>query len=308
MSRAVEYISEALTSSDSVSFEVVDPDISHGSYSGSRLVIDRQSYIYHPLKAWVNLAELLHCRISVPTKTSANSINITYHKLDDSSSFHTDSTADITEKYGATSVFASIQKLEEPNFLLPYIASLGAVKIDSRRAILNLGINSGDEFVALSDMLDSDIVDEMSFVGVDHSSSALTEAELKLEHLNCTLYCHDINDIDTLQIPKQDLIISVGTLQSPAIETKPLIMSLVQNYLTPNGAMILVFPNSRWIDGELIYGAKAPNYSYSELSLVIKDIYWIKKYLQQHKFRVTITGREYLFLTATKIGSLTRNM
>jgi len=47
---------------------------------------------------------------------------------------------------------------------------------------------------------------------------------------------------------------------------------------------------------------RAPNYPYPEMSLLIKDIYWIKKYLQQHKFRVTITGKEYLFVTATKIG------
>ncbi|MGE4473070.1 MAG: methyltransferase, partial [Sulfuricurvum sp.] len=32
-----------------------------------------------------------------------------------------------------------------------------------------------------------------------------------------------------------------------------------------------------------------------------KDIYYCKKYLQQKKFRVTLTGKDYLFLTATKI-------
>ena len=79
-------------------------------------------------------------------------------------------------------------------------------------------------------------------------------------------------------------------------------MSLVQKYLTPNGAFILGFPNSRWIDNELIYGAKAPNYPYSEMSLLFNDVIFAKKYLQQKKFRVTITGREYIFLTATKIG------
>ncbi len=78
-------------------------------------------------------------------------------------------------------------------------------------------------------------------------------------------------------------------------------MSLVQNHLMYNGAVILGFPNSRWIDTELIYGAKAPNYSYSEMSLVFNDVIFCKKYLQQKKFRVTLTGREYIFLTATKI-------
>ena len=77
-------------------------------------------------------------------------------------------------------------------------------------------------------------------------------------------------------------------------------MYIVQELLNRDSAIVLGFPNCRWIDGEMVYGARVPNYSFSEQSLVIKDIYWIKKYLQQHKFRVMITGKEYLFLSATR--------
>ncbi len=79
-------------------------------------------------------------------------------------------------------------------------------------------------------------------------------------------------------------------------------MHLVQERLSPDGAILLGWPNARWRDGELLYGARPRHYPFSELSLVIKDLFWIKKYLQQHKFRVVITGREYLFLEATRIG------
>jgi hypothetical protein len=51
----------------------------------------------------------------------------------------------------------------------------------------------------------------------------------------------------------------------------------------------------------MVYGAKAPNYPFSELSLVLKDIHFTKKYLQQKKYRVIITGKDYLFLTARKL-------
>ena len=57
---------------------------------------------------------------------------------------------------------------------------------------------------------------------------------------------------------------------------------------------------------QLIQGAKAPNYPFSELSLLIKDLHWIKKYLQQHRFRVRIFGQSYLFLVATKISKPNR--
>jgi hypothetical protein len=81
-------------------------------------------------------------------------------------------------------------------------------------------------------------------------------------------------------------------------------MKLVQEYLTQNGALILGFPNSRWMGGEMIYGAKAPNYPYSEMTLLYKDVYYCKKYLQQKKFRVTLTGKDYVFLTATSIRKI----
>jgi hypothetical protein len=78
-------------------------------------------------------------------------------------------------------------------------------------------------------------------------------------------------------------------------------MNIYQNYLLKGGAMILGFPNCRWIDGEMIYGAKAPNYKFNEMGLVLKDIYFCKKYLQQKGYRVVITGKDYLFLSARKI-------
>jgi hypothetical protein len=119
---------------------------------------------------------------------------------------------------------------------------------------------------------------------------------------NANFYVADINRLKELKLNRANLIISIGTLQSPSINYKPFLMQLVQEHLSSDGALILGFPNSRWIDNQLIYGAKAPNYPYSEMSLLFNDIIFAKKYLQQKKFRVTITGREYLFLTATKIG------
>ena len=41
----------------------------------------------------------------------------------------------------------------------------------------------------------------------------------------------------------------------------------------------------------------------ASLSLVLKDVDWCKRYLQQHRYRVTVTGRHYLFVTATTINS-----
>ena len=287
---------------DEIFFSTLNPDLAPGLYAGETLEIKGKTYIHHSLKAWSSLAELLGYRMLMPRIQSDCLIMIHYQRLQSVSSFHTDVIEDETEKYGSLSIFSRINKLEEPTFAWHYLHALQAVKVSRKNNILNLGINKGYEFLGIKQLLPTEDFSALSLTGVDHSASAIQKARTVLPDSNVALYCHDINNLDSLQLPQQDLIISISTLQSPAINTKVLIMQLVQHYLTSHGAIILGFPNARWHDGELIYGAKAPNYPYPEMSLLIKDIYWIKKYLQQHKFRVTVTGKEYLFLTATKIG------
>jgi 2-polyprenyl-3-methyl-5-hydroxy-6-metoxy-1,4-benzoquinol methylase len=237
-----------------------------------------------------------------PITNQEHTVIITFQKLNTSNSFHTSPIETKEEKYGADSRFFDINKNEEPTFLSAYHKALQAVKIDTRKNILDLGINKADEFELITSMLKPEILKNINMTGIDHSISAIEFAKKRFG--NAVFYAHDINKLDELSLERFDLIISIGTLQSPEINYKPFLMDLVQNYLTDNGALILGFPNSRWIGGELIYGAKAPNYNYSEMSLLFNDVIFAKKYLQQKKFRVTITGREYIFITATKIGTL----
>ncbi len=292
MLEIVEWCEDELSKLNSyaiVAFQVPDADISNSSYP------------YRSFKVWGDLATLLFCRMLTPHTGSNGYIVIRFQKLDRENSFHIDNQIDDNERYGIGSKFAEIDKNNQPTFLWAYREALHNVKIAHKKQVLNLGINSGDEFEFIRDILPRNTYKSIQFIGVDYSKSVIDRARERF-HENSKFYCHDINKLDELNLSRSDLIISIGTLQSRDIEFKPLFMSLVQKHLTTDGSIILGFPNCRWIDGEMIYGAKAPNYSNSELSLVIKDIYFCKKYLQQHRFRVTITGREYLFLTATKIG------
>lgn len=300
-----ELLSSSLKINDKVSFVVLNPNFTNHAYSGEIIDINGEIFIYRGLKSWVNLAELLSCNMTVPKIVSEYLIEITFKKLRTSNSFHSAKISNKKEKYGLDSKFAKISKNEEPTFLYYYKKALEAVKISHRKNILDIGINKADEFDIIKALVDDDIFAKMNLVGIDHSSSALKFAKDKFA--DALFIEADINDFGTLELETFDLIISIGTLQSPGINYKLFLMNLVQNHISENGAMILGFPNSRWIDGELIYGAKAPNYNYSEMSLVFNDVIFAKKYLQQKKFRVTITGREYIFLTATKIGANRRS-
>ncbi len=293
---------EALKESDTITFKVLNPDIGRKHYAGETVTLDETDYLYRSYKAWSDLGELLFCRMLTPKAISEHIIQITFEKLDLSDSFH--SSEEKKEKYGTASRFAAIHKNEEPAFLSPYLRALKSVKVGGKKRVLNLGINTGDEFDLIRHILPHEEYMNIEFVGIDFSSSAIDAARERFSEGNAIFHVHDINDLGSLDLGRFDLIITIGTLQSTTIEFKSLFASLVQEYLSKGGAMILGFPNCRWMGGEMIYGAKAPNYPYSEMSILIKDIYYCKKYLQQKKFRVTVTGKDYLFLTATKISQL----
>jgi len=289
-----------LKTDTSVSFEVLNPDLGEG-YAGNIITIEEMSYIYRGYKTWTDLAELLMCKMLTPKESSYPLVTLCFQKLETQGSFHLDTQSPKEEKYGTESHFFEINKMEEPSFLYYYNQALTNVNIEEKTRILDLGINRGDELEVIKNRLDANKYQNMEFVGIDHSKTAIEYAETLFPEDNVQFFTEDINHLDTLSLGKFDLLISIGTLQSPSINFKPFFMSLVQNYLEKSGAIILGFPNSRWVGGEMIYGAKAPNYVMSEMSLLYNDIIFCKKYLQQHKYRVTLTGKQYVFLTATKI-------
>ncbi len=285
-----------------VEFCVLNPDYMHNIYAGRRVEVEGISFVYRGYKAWSDLAELHYCRMLTPVIEEEHLVRLRFEKLDISESFHLLKETPLQEKYGAGSPFAQINKNEEPAFLYPYMKALENVKVKNRLRILDLGVNSGDEFDLIRELLENEEYEKIELVGIDYSASAIAEAEKRFPEDNVRFIEHDINRLDELELGRFDLIISIGTFQSPGIEYKPFLMSLVQNYLNDDGAMILGFPNCRWMGGEMIYGAKVPHYNFSEMGLMFSDVIYAKKYLQQKKFRVTLTGRDYVFLTGTRIG------
>lgn len=290
-----------LATEGSVSFAVLDPDLCQGRYAGETLEVEGRMYRCHSYKSWSDLAELLKCRMMTPKQLAGPLIELTFRALREQESFHTAATSAKEEKYGTDSPFYTIQKNEEPSFIHAYHEALKLADIASRQRVLNLGVNRADEFEVIQTVVGDEAFNGMELTGIDHSQSAIEAAQERFpKH---TFFAHDINEIDTLQLQPFDLIISIGTLQSPGINFKPFFNHLIQHYLKKEGAVILGFPNCRWVDGEMLYGAKMKNYSEPDLSLLIKDIHYCKKYLQQKRFNVRIGGKNYLFLTATKSDS-----
>lgn len=284
--------------SDIIEFEVIDPDISN-EFSGTIICIQGQKYIYRPFKVWVDLAEVLHCKIHTPKQLKNNRILIKYSPLNISKSWHNHSGVHVTEKYGVDSDFSKIFKFEEPYFLNDYIRAINEIPVKKEMMVLNLGINRGDEFKIFTEVF-HEISSTIKFTGIDHCPSAIKKAEKSFPGKNYKFINDDISKIDSFNLPKQDIVISIGTLQSPDIDGKEIFRYVIQNILSREGSIILGFPNSRYIDCEVVYGAKTKNYAESNLNLLIKDISFFKKYLQQHGFKVLTFGKYYVFLVAKR--------
>jgi trans-aconitate methyltransferase len=300
LSEIIPALEEALSLHPTVSFTVLDPDLFCGSYAGTTVTWEGTTYLYRSLQSWMELAQLLTCRMRVPHKPDKAHLTLTFELLQ-ADSFHTTKIPK-EEKYGSHSPFFQIHKMEEPAFYHYFHEALLHARVADRNSVLDLGIHRGDEFDVIRKILDIEQYQSMHFVGIDHAKSALEEARERFPETNVTFHAHDINQLETLDLGTFDLLISIGTLQSPGIHFKPLLMNLVQHYLSRDSALILGFPNSRWRDGEMLYGAKAAHYNFSEMGVVLEDILFAKRYLQQKKYRVMITGKHYLFLTAVRIG------
>jgi hypothetical protein len=106
--------------------------------------------------------------------------------------------------------------------------------------------------------------------------------------------------MDSLDLDVYDLVIAIDTLQSTGLNGRNLILTLRKKLLKPNGSFILGFPNTRYLDGTIHYGARMRNYTEPELSLLVRDLFFYRRYLQQQGFIVKITGKYTVFLTAVK--------
>ncbi|HAA58525.1 MAG TPA: methyltransferase [Myxococcales bacterium] len=285
-----------------LSFEVIDPECSVTHFAGERVECEGVQGVYRSYKVWVELAEQLGCRFLRPLQAEAPFVVIRYQKLALSDSWHTAAKrSGEKEKYGVESGFFRLHKPEEPSFLFEYRESLRQLPMDGPMRILNLGVNKGDEFVLMKALYPDAQWSQWECVGIDHSASALAYAREQLPDENVTFLEADLCDFEALSLGSFDLIVSIGTLHSPALRGRELFRWMLQHWLKPDGHMILGFPNCRYLDHEVRYGAQVKNFQRSELSLLLKEVMFHQKYLRQHRFRTILSGKHTLFLTGIRL-------
>ena len=275
-----------------ITFDVLDPDLGRGRYAGELVEHAGESYRHRPLRVWVDLAERLGMRLLTPRARSPI-IELRFERLDPDARLVTDDELDPTERYGAGSAFARISKLEDPGFVIDLREALARTNLPEHPSILDLGVNTGDELALIQRE-----VPAARFVGIDHSASAIAVARERFPAAE--LHVADLSSLPALGLGRFDLVVSIGTLQSPGIDDRELVRRVVQEHLAPAGSVIFGFPNCRYGDGELEHGTRMLNYRQPELGLLVKDVAFYRKYLQQHGRRVFVTGKHYVFVTGAR--------
>jgi SAM-dependent methyltransferase len=288
-------VSGAKAPGEIIELRAPDPDLGAGLHSGEPITCNGSHWRHRSHRTWLDLAERLGLRYLTPRVLGDGLLDLRFQVLDPGADWHEQRVDDVTEKYGVASPFARIDKLEEPCFLIDLIAALERIGLQPGARVLDLGCNDGAVFAAFDQVYPGA---SLQFTGVDHSASAIERAQNRFPTANFRFICHDLGKLFALTLPPQDLILSIGTLQSPGFDGKDLLLQVRKRLLTPSGAFLLGFPNVRYLDGELRQGARTRNYRESELSLLIKDLFFYRRYFQQHGFQVTLTGKYYLFLTA----------
>jgi trans-aconitate methyltransferase len=286
-----------------IELDVLDPDRGRGQFAGEPVVIDGVRYLHRPLRTWVDLAERLGLRLAVPRPAAPPQVRLRFEPLDGAARVRGGAAG--TEKYGTESDFARIHKLEDPGFVLDITDALDRIAPEPTWRVLGLGINTGDELALLRAV--SPALRRAALVGVDHSASAIAAARTRFANApNVMLVEADVTALGARALGRFDLVISIGTLQSAGLDDRELLRRIVQDYLTPRGALILGMPNCRYIDGEISYGARMKNFRQPELGLLVKDVAFYRKYLQQHHKQVFVTGKHYLLVTAVHATSDSR--
>lgn len=278
-------------------FLAPDPDRGSGLYAGQFWEHQGQRFRHRSYRNWVDLAEILHCRLLTPKAAKAPWVELGFEPLRATKANKAPQGA-VQERYGEQSEFFAIQKLEEPCFLDDLRRAYARVNAPARRRVLDLGVHRGDELVPLLPHWSGPDCQDHELVGVDHCPSAIQAAKARFQDPRLAFVCDDIKNYQNWQGPAFDLIVSIGTLQCRELQGQAIFPPLLRQHLAKDGAVILGFPYLRYVDGEIRQGGQMRNYSEAEHALVFKDLLYYRKLLQRRATQVTITGRYYLFLTA----------
>jgi len=289
MSVILPAVRAALASAGEVAFTVPDPDLGRGRYAGEAT----EWGLHRPWPTWTDLADLLGAHLLTPERAGEGRVRVRLRA-------HAAVPEPDANGYGTGGDWGRVDKLEDPVFLFTLVEALRRVNPPEGGRVLALGVNAGRELDALPLAFPGR---PFEVVGVDVDGTALAAAAVR--HPDATFLTLDVNTLPAPALGRFDLILTLSLLQSPAVRQDVLLAALRRHHLTPGGGLVLGFPNARYRDGVLSYGARLRNFSRPDLSLLASDVTAARRGLQKHGFKVFVTGKYEVLVTAIPGGITT---
>ncbi|MEW6423035.1 MAG: class I SAM-dependent methyltransferase [Deinococcota bacterium] len=276
----------AFAAAGEVAFTVPDPDLGLGRYAGEAA----PHGLHRPWQTWADLADLLGAHLLTPERVGEGRVCVRLRR-------YANTPAPDAEGYGASGDWVRVDKLEDLVFLFTLIEALRRVNPPAGGRVLALGVNAGRELDALVLAFPDRT---LMTVGLDLDETALAAARLR--HPRATFRVLDVTSLPAPDLGRFDLVLALSLLQSPGIRQDVLLAALRRHHLTPTGGLILGFPNARYRDGFLSYGARLRNFARPDLSLLTADVTAARRGLQKHGFKVFVTGKYEVLVTAIPAG------
>ncbi|GGK27928.1 methyltransferase type 12 [Deinococcus malanensis] len=282
MTELLPAVRRALLDRGEVTLTIADPDAGVGLYAGEIT----PAGVHRPWSTWTDLADLLGAHLLTPERAGEGLVRVRLraqaHSADPDAA-----------GYGAQGDWARVDKLEDPVFLFTLVEALRRAGPPQGGRVLSLGVNAGRELDALALAFPARSFDVH---GVDLDASALVAARQR--HPDMMVHELDVTTLPQSSLGRFDLVLALSLLQSPGIRQDVLLSALWRHHLTPAGGLVLGYPNARYRDGTLSYGARVRNYRRPDLSLMAADVTDARRRLQRQGFKVFVTGKYEVLVTA----------
>jgi hypothetical protein len=271
---------------------VFDPDLGRGLHAGELVNHGEDRYVHRPWRTWVELAERLGLRLLTPRAhaTASQLVVLRFERLTPAIAARPRG-EDLTERYGLGSSYARISKLEDPGFVIDLGEALARCALGPAPRILDLGVNIGDELALIGHH-----APELDL----RRSSASTTASAIAAMVSHQLPVHRGRPQCAARLG-----LGVRSRDPPARFRAGIVTASCVSRPTPS-------PRRRGDPGSgpaatrrRVDGTRMKNFRQPELGLLVKDIAFYRKYLQQHHRQVFVTGKYYLLVTAVPTSAHT---
>lgn len=284
ISHILPIIKQELEAGLPLKITIPNPSLGTGLYAGETA----EHGIHRPWQTWLDLANHLGAHFLNPQIQPDGTACFELKP-------YAKAPAPDAQGYGMGSDWERVNKLEDPIFLATFLEALERINPPNNSRILALGVNSGRELEAFALAFPER---QFEVVGIDLDASALELAKQRFPA--ATFLQANAHELPS-ELGKFDLIVALSLFQSPGIQQDVLLASLRKQFLTPTGGFILGYPNARYKDGFLSYGARMRNFAQPDFSLITADLTNAKRGLQKHGFRVYMTGKYEILVTAVRI-------